>query len=41
MTVLDRLMRAYTRAEDTFTDLAYIGWTLVHSIRFRLARKAR
>jgi hypothetical protein len=39
--MLDRLMRGHTRAGETLTDLAHIGWTLVHTVRFRLTRKAR
>ena len=39
--MLDRLMRGYARAEDALTDLAQIGWTLVHLVRFRPTRKAR
>lgn len=38
---MGRLMRGYTRAEETLADLACIGWTLVHTVRFRLTRKAR
>lgn len=39
--MIARLMRGYARAEDVLTDLAYIGWTLVHVARSRLTRKAR